>query len=292
MIKLNNQKLGKALLLAGGASIIALATPAAAQQNTSEQAAPVGADILNRPTAENSADPAEGRIVVTGSRIQRRDYEANSPIVTVDEALLEQSSTSAIEQSLNKLPQFTATNKTPVTGAGDIQPTATNTPGSANVSLRGIGANRTLVLLDGRRATPSNATGVVDISTIPSAAIERVEIISGGASATYGADAVAGVTNFILKKNFEGLELDGRAGITQDGNAFEYDFSGIMGTDFPDGRGNISLAMSVNTREASYRGDSDFYNALYANPDAGGGAGSSSRAPVSNSLPETRSTRE
>jgi outer membrane receptor protein involved in Fe transport len=73
------------------------------------------------------------------------------------------------------------------------------------------------VLLDGRRSTPSNASGVTDITTIPSSAIERVEVISGGASATYGADAVAGVTNFILKKNFQGVELDGRVSITEEG---------------------------------------------------------------------------
>src|SRR5690606_20367468 len=116
-----------------------------------------------------SADEGDA-IVVTGSRILRRDFEANSPIVTIDESLFEQSSTAALEQNLNKLPQFTPA-KTPTNGAGDIQPTATNTPGSATVSLRGIGSNRNLVLLDGRRATPGNASGVVDISTIPSAAI-------------------------------------------------------------------------------------------------------------------------
>lgn len=120
---------------------------------------------------------------------------------------------------------------------------------------------------------PGNASGVVDISTIPSAAIERVEIISGGASATYGADAVAGVTNFILKKNFEGLELDAQAGITQEGDGFEYQISGIMGTDFADGRGNVSLAMSVNTREASYRRDREIFQDLWNDPDAGGGGG-------------------
>ncbi len=259
----------KSLLLAGCAGSFVIAAPAMAQQNNAE----VGADVLTQPGAGSSsqadAGPDQGNaIVVTGSRIQRRDFEANSPIVSVDEALLQQSSTAAIEQNLNKLPQFSAAQR-PTLG-GDIQPTATNTPGAATLSLRGIGANRNLVLLDGRRATPSNASGVVDVSTIPSAALERVEIISGGASATYGADAVAGVTNFILKKNFQGLELDGQMGISQEGDAFEYQFSGIMGSDFEDGRGNISLAMSMNTREASYRRDRDWYQDLWNNPDVGG----------------------
>jgi len=269
----NKQRVIKALLLTGGAGIIALASPAMAQQDPTDADAEVGADILDQPAPGDNAGPnpgaaESGRIVVTGSRIQRRDFEANSPIVTVDEGLLEQSSTAAIESNLNKLPQFTPA-QTPTAG-GDIQPTATSTPGAATIALRGIGANRTLVLLDGRRATPGNASGVVDISTIPSAAIERVEIISGGASATYGADAVAGVTNFILKKDFQGLELDSQFGITEEGDGFEYQFSGIMGSDFDDGRGNVSLAMSMNTREASYQRDRDWFQDLWSNPDVDG----------------------
>ncbi|BBC73383.1 conserved hypothetical protein [Altererythrobacter sp. B11] len=188
--------------------------------------------------------------------------------MSVDDALLQQSSTASLEANLNKLPQFTP-DKTPTQG-GDIQPTARNTPGSATISLRGIGANRSLVLLDGRRATPSNASMVVDINTIPSAAIERVEIVSGGASSTYGADAVSGVVNFILKKDFVGLELDGQAGITQEGDNFEYRFGGIMGADFDDGRGNISIAMSMNKREAALQTDRRWYRDIGADPSIGG----------------------
>lgn len=235
-----------ALLAGAGLGAFALTAPAQAQ--------------------DDGASAEEGQaIVVTGSRIVRQDYSSNSPIVTVGDELLQQSSTAAIEQNLNKLPQFTPA-KTPA-GGGDIQPTATNTPGAATVSLRGLGANRNLVLLDGRRATPSNAAGIVDINTIPSAAIARVEIITGGASATYGADAVAGVTNFILKKNFRGVELDGSSSISQAGDGFEYQLSGIMGTDFDDGRGNVSIAMSLNTREASYQRNRSWYQKLWSNPD-------------------------
>ncbi len=239
----------KALLLAGCAGTFALSAPAMAQD----------AD-----TQEDSDAP----IVVTGSRIQRQDYNATTPTVTVNEALLENTSTAALESNLNRLPQFVPA-QTPTAGF-DIQPTATNTPGAATVSLRGIGANRNLVLVDGRRSTPSNASGVTDINTIPAAAIERVEVISGGASATYGADAVAGVTNFILKKNFQGLELDGRVSISQEGDGLEYQFSGIMGTDFPDGRGNISLALSMNTREASFQRNRSWYRDLWDDPNIAG----------------------
>jgi outer membrane receptor protein involved in Fe transport len=219
-------------------------------------------------------------IVVTGSRIARPDYVSNSPTITVDQEFLQQSSTSAIEQQLNKLPQFvvsqssTASNNSEsgiLPAGGDIQPNATNTPGAATVSLRGVGANRTLVLIDGRRGTPGNAGGAVDVSTIPNAALERVEVISGGASATYGADAVAGVTNFILKKDFQGIELDAQMGFDQRGNGFEYQIGGIVGTDFPDGRGNVSLAMSMNTREPMLYRDNPWYRELWADPNTTNG---------------------
>ncbi|MBN8817779.1 MAG: TonB-dependent receptor [Sphingomonas sp.] len=215
-------------------------------------------------TAAQADSGDEQAIVVTGSRIQRRDYEASSPIVTAGQELLQKSSTAALETNLNKLPNFTPV-QTPALG-GDIQPTATNTPGAATVSLRGLGTNRSLVLVDGRRTTPANALGVVDINTIPAAAIERVEIITGGASATYGADAVAGVVNFILKKNFQGLSLDGQMGISQRGDSQEYSFSGIMGANFDDGRGNVTIGFSLNNREAAYRRDRQWFRDAWRDP--------------------------
>ncbi|ODT90225.1 MAG: hypothetical protein ABS86_04120 [Sphingobium sp. SCN 64-10] len=214
--------------------------------------------------AQADAADQEQAIVVTGSRIVRRDYEANSPIVTAGQELLQNSSTSAIETSLNKLPAFTPV-QTPALG-GDIQPTATSTPGAATVSLRNLGTNRNLVLVDGRRATPANALGVVDINTIPAAAIERVEIITGGASATYGADAVGGVVNFILKKNFEGLQFDGQIGVSQRGDGREYTLSGIMGTNFDDGRGNITIGFATNDRQSAKRIDRPWFRKTWKDP--------------------------
>ena len=277
-----------ALTIAGLWSGAALAQSAAepttppANQSTStdgsaavvaDQGAPTTVGTPASPTPEPRAGgtgDAQGQeIVVTGSRIARRDYSANSPILTANEELLKQTGTQAIEQNLNKLPEFTPTNKNPTQG-GDIQPTATNTPGAATVSLRGIGANRNLVLLDGRRATPSNATGVVDINTIPTVAIDRVEIISGGASSTYGADAVGGVVNFILKKNFSGLELDAQNSISQRGDGNEYTISGIMGANFSDGRGNVTFAMSTNKRGDAVQIDRPWFRKLYSDPNVGG----------------------
>ncbi|MBO9579703.1 MAG: TonB-dependent receptor [Sphingobium sp.] len=241
-----------------GAGLFAVGAPAYAQDNAA----------ASQDTAADEAAPAEP-IVITGSRIVRRDYQANSPIQTASAELFQNSSSSAIETSLNKLPQFSPTAKVPTAG-GDIQPTATNTPGAATISLRGIGANRNLVLINGRRATPSNASMAVDINTIPAAAIDRVEIISGGASSTYGADAVAGVTNFIMKKNFQGLALDAQIGTTQHGDNTEWTMSGIMGTNFADDKGNISIAFSTNTRKAAYQRDRSWYRDLWANPNIGG----------------------
>jgi outer membrane receptor protein involved in Fe transport len=264
----------KALLLASASSMTMVAVPAFAQGQPQPAAAtdatPVG-------------DSQAAAIIITGSRIARKDYTANSPTVTVDETFLKESSTAAIEEQLNRLPQFVVAQSSttlngvsgtggPVAAGTSIQPSATSTPGAATVSLRGVGANRTLVLIDGRRGTPGNANGTVDVSTIPSAALERVEIISGGASATYGADAIAGVTNFILKKRFKGLDLDGQFGISDEGNGSEYQLSGIIGSDFADGRGNVSLAMSLNSRAELYQKDNPNYRRLWANPDTTVGA--------------------
>lgn len=217
--------------------------------------------------AKDSSDQLE-TVVVTGSRIARRDYEANSPILTVDETLLKNSSTAAIETNLAKLPQFHAV-QTPAQG-GDIQPTATNTPGAATISLRGLGTNRSLILLDGRRATPGNASQVVDINTIPALAIENVENITGGASATYGADAVAGVVNFKLRKKFEGLQFDAQMGESSRSDGREYQYGGIMGANLADGRGNVMLAFSVNDRGKALHIDRPWFEDMNNSPDTQG----------------------
>ena len=235
--------------------------------STALVAVTAGTDALAQSTTEDEAANSEA-IIVTGSRIARRDYESNSPIVTVSDDVLKASGTSSLEANLNRLPQF-APDKTPDAG-GDIQATATNTPGSATVSLRNLGANRSLVLINGRRTTPSNASMVVDVNTIPAAAVERVEIISGGASSTYGADAVGGVVNFIMKNNFEGLAIDGQASIGQEGDGFEYTLSGVMGANFDDGRGNVSIAVSTNVREDAFRRDRSWFRDAYKSPNIGG----------------------
>jgi iron complex outermembrane receptor protein len=203
-------------------------------------------------------------LVVTGSRIVRRDLEANSPIVTLDATRLEDTSSVAIESVMNQLPQFV-----PAVSQFDSGGTfagSQRTPGAATLSLRGLGANRNLVLLDGRRAMPINASMAVSINTIPAAAIARVETITGGASSVYGADAVAGVVNFITKRDFEGFDLDFQTGETQEGDGAEHRFSGVFGSNLADGRGNVLLGFERSVRGEILRVDREFYRAGFIDP--------------------------
>ncbi len=148
-------------------------------------------------------------VVVTGSRIARRDNVANSPLVTVDAKQLESQSGLNVESYLNQLPAYNpAATPTSEGTNSDVQISSINSVGIASISLRGFGANRSLTLIDGRRATPTNALMVVDVNSIPSSMIRSIEIISGGASAVYGADAMGGVSNFLLNRDFQGLQVD------------------------------------------------------------------------------------
>ena len=210
---------------------------------------------------EKSADDALEQIVVTGSRIVRRDYQANSPVQTIDSASLEDKASVSIENTLNKLPQFVpaATEYTQIATGELINTGSTTTAGAATLSLRGLGPNRNLVLIDGLRAVPVNATMAVDINTVPASAIERVETITGGASSVYGADAVAGVVNFILKKNFQGVNVDAQYGAMQNGHAGESRLSALIGTNSSDGRGNVMIGVEYVKREGVEWNDVDFY---------------------------------
>ena len=212
--------------------------------------------VTNALAQDQGDGQALEEVVVTGSRIQRQDFTANSPIQTVDETLFDQTSAVGVESILNRLPQFVPAVTQFTTG--DVQQTATNTVGASTVSLRGLGANRNLVLLNGRRAMPVNPTMVVDTNSIPSAAVQRVEVISGGASAVYGADAVGGVVNFILKDNFEGASVDVRFGDTEHGGDQTTLVSALFGANVADDRGNVMMGISRDTRTKQYRWERDW----------------------------------
>ncbi|WP_169053501.1 TonB-dependent receptor domain-containing protein [Alteraurantiacibacter aquimixticola] len=216
----------------------------------------------------------ENTIVVTGSRILRRDFEANSPIVTVDQSTIENRSAVGIEDTLNELPQFVPAGSDAIaSSAGTAFSGANAAPGAATVNLRGIGTNRTLVLVNGRRAQPVNAALLVDLNTIPTAAIENVEVITGGAAAVYGADAIAGVVNFILRDDFEGIELSAQAGITEQGDGETYQGSALVGGNFADGNGNAMIGATWSKREEALQRNRDFYTDAWADPATQAGTG-------------------
>jgi iron complex outermembrane receptor protein len=197
-------------------------------------------------------------VVVTGSRIVRRDLDAPTPIMTIDTQRLENSSTLSVESVLNQMPQFTPA-QTQFSAQGEIQTSPILSAGIGSLNLRGVGANRALVLIDGRRAQPANASLVVDLNTIPSAAIQRVETITGGASAVYGADALAGVVNFVLKDNYQGMSMDVQTGTTQAGDGSETRFSSLLGMNSDSGKSNMLLGVEWYKRDVSYQKARDFY---------------------------------
>jgi len=221
------------------------------------------------PATAPAAQPPLEEITVTGSRIRRRDLESTSPLVTIDAAQLESKSSTDVVTYLNQLPQYNVA-QSPVTEPNDVQPSPTNTPGISTVSLRGLGANRSLVLVDGHRADPVNLLMDVDLNTIPEAAIDHIETITGGASAVYGADAMGGVTNIVLKKNFEGAQLDIQDGVDQAGDGNETRVDGLIGTKIADGKGSILMGLEYYNRGAAYAKDHSFYTNNWYDPNATG----------------------
>lgn len=237
--------------LAATSAVDGQAATTAVDQQTATLAAEPGA------APADSAAELQG-VVVTGSRIARRDYESNVPIVTVGSAAIKQTGEVSLEMALQQLPQFM-----PDMNAND--PLLSN-GGRAQVDLRGLGANRTLVLLDGRRMQPSDPTGVIDLNTIPSTMIESVEIISGGASAVYGSDAVAGVINFKTRDHFQGVEIDGQWGETTRKDAGQEQIAITMGSNFNDDRGNAVISLNYMKRDLIRENSRPFF--ANANPQA------------------------
>jgi iron complex outermembrane receptor protein len=227
--------------------------------------------VLTGGAATEALHAQEGleEILVTGSRIVRRDLTAPSPILTVERDVLQESATIGVESVLNQLPQFVPAGSQ--FEGGGIQASTTSSPGAATLNLRGLGTNRNLVLLDGRRPQPGNASLVVDINTIPSAAIASVEVITGGASAVYGPDAMAGVVNFILRDDFEGIELDFQTGQTAEGDGTESRFSALFGANSSDGRGNVMIGLDYTNRDAVFQLDRDWYINAWNDPESIGG---------------------
>jgi len=199
----------------------------------------MGAALLSGPAAAQEIDNdgvAEGdTIVVTGSRIARHDVDAPVPVSVVSSTDLQYDAAQNIQDTLNEMPQV-AIGLTRANSNFLISGT-----GVATIDLRGLGDSRTLVLVNGRRfvgGLPGDSA--VDVNNIPTDFVERVEIVTGGSSAVYGSDAVAGVVNFILKEDFDGVSVRGQAGITGKGDNARYMTSVTAGTSFgADDRGNV-----------------------------------------------------
>jgi iron complex outermembrane recepter protein len=218
--------------------------------------------------APAAADAAtdDSTIVVTGSLITNPNLTSSSPVTAVgsEEIILRQTGTA--EQILREIPGV-------VPGLG-AQVNNGQTSSGATLNLRALGSNRNIVLLDSTRIVPANFNGTVDLNNIPLALIDRVDVLTGGASTTYGADAVSGVVNFITKKNFAGFAATVGNGITEqgDGNTLRVDLT--IGANFDDGRGNAVLSIGYIESDPVYQGDRDV-SVFGINSGTGVGAGSS-----------------
>ncbi|WP_250459626.1 TonB-dependent receptor plug domain-containing protein [Microbulbifer litoralis] len=201
-------------------------------------------------------------VVVTGTRIQRTT-DANSavPVSVFDAAALENSGQTTLEDFLQELPSMTG---------GQLGSSVNNgNPGLATVSLRGLGASRSLVLLNGRRMPSAGPlTGTVDLNTIPVSIIERVEILKSGASSIYGSDAIAGVVNIITKKDFTGAQLRADYGISDESDGEEWLAAMTFGAENDEGDGHVMLNMEYSKRDDIFQGDRRFSDcALFESGD-------------------------
>lgn len=214
-------------------------------------------------TAQDDDDSLE-EVIVTGSRIQASGMQTPTPVTIMSADELEAAAPTTLIEGVSQLPIFFA-NQTP---------TSTDSwflrGGYGNLNLRGLGINRTLTLLNGRRMTSSTAFGGVDINNFPEAALQRVETVTGGASAAYGTDAVAGVTNFILDTDFTGFEGEVQVGATAEGDGDTSELSLTFGTSIGD-RGHLIVSgeMFEQDQVNSYN-DRDWYRAWGTVPDANG----------------------
>jgi iron complex outermembrane receptor protein len=222
-----------------GASALAVASSVNAQAaQTSSNAAAPAPDEQDESKAAQATD-----IVVTGSRVIQNGNNSPTPVTVVSTAQLLQTTPSNIQDGLQALPILSGAQNGP-----QRQPGNSGGNGAAHtLNLRNVGTTRTLVLFDGRRVPPTAPTGEVDVDLIPSMLLQRVDIVTGGASAVYGSDAVTGVVNFVTDRNYNGFKINAQAGISQYGDGGEQRVGVAAGKGFLDGRLHV---------EGSY----EFYN--------------------------------
>jgi outer membrane receptor protein involved in Fe transport len=201
---------------------------------------------------QEAVPPAQGQggeIIVTGTLIRNPNLTSSSPVAVVGQQEIQLRAPNSAEQILRTIPGVTP-------GLG--QNVNNGATGQATVDLRGLGAKRNLVMLDSTRIVPATSTGLVDLNNVPLALIDRVDVLTGGASTTYGADAVTGVVNFITKKNFAGVDLQVTEQITERGDANNFRADLALGANFDDGRGNAVLAVGYIESDPLFFGDRPF----------------------------------
>jgi outer membrane receptor protein involved in Fe transport len=177
-------------------------------------------------------------VFVTGSRIIRSGYDAPTPVTVFGAAEIDKSADPSLLGALGSIPALSGSQTNGVSHGRQGE----SLGGMQSINLRALGSNRVLVLLDGVRLSPSSYTNFVDVSTVPSQLISRVEVVTGGASAVYGSDAVAGVVNFVLDRKFTGLKADFTSGQTNYGDGKNYQSSLTGGFGFAEGRGHVLLS--------------------------------------------------
>jgi iron complex outermembrane receptor protein len=220
-------------------------------------------------------------VVITGTRIRQPGFASNSPIQTVTAADLEITQPVALEEFFRKLP-----GAIPAIGPG----TNNGSNGGASIDLRGLGSNRNVVLVDGRRLVPADLDGRTDTNFIPIALIERVDIVTGGASAVYGADAVSGAVNVILRRDFEGVEVSGSYGQADNGgDATRQDYEITLGSNLEGGRGNVAVSVG-RTKVDPLRQDQRTIGMFSLSSTSGAVQGSGTAIPVvlNNIIPGTQ----
>ncbi len=210
------------LTLLAGISLAAMTQPVFAQEAQSGAA------------SESAAQ--EAQIIVTGSRITANGDSMPTPVTVAATDQLLKTSPTNLPDGLNKMPIFALSR-----GTANLNNPSDNFTGNY-LNLRGFGINRNLVLLDGHRMAPTSYTGAVDINTLPQMLVQRIEVVTGGASAVYGSDAVSGVVNFVLDKKFKGLKVAGQSGISSRGDAFSWRAGAAYGANFADDRGHIMIS--------------------------------------------------
>lgn len=202
------------------------------------------------PAAESgAADAPLSEVVVTGSRIARSGATTPTPTVMIGADDIVKAGVVSASDLLRELPALAPGTNSESTAA------SFNGAGLELLDLRHLGTTRTLTLVNGRRQVGSNPNDTsVDVNTIPTPMIDRVEVITGGASAVYGADAVSGVVNFVLKKDFEGFQVNAQSGISSRGDAQRYELGAMAGTNFAEKRGNVTMYAGY-TREGGIAWD-------------------------------------